>query len=388
MDKPLREPLLRPVMPELDAVRGIAILGVVFYHGFVWVRDLSVYTGLQRKFFLVLTAGQFGVPLFFVLSGFLITGILLDSRTRPDYYKRFYLRRALRILPVYYLVLLILVIVGRSNGTFLVLSLVFSSNLTSLFGATMSYAVLWSLAVEEHFYLLWPSAVRRISDTHLMILALVISVISPLLRYICHLHASAMHVIDYGCAFYTWNVADGLAWGAFLALAIRALKFDRIRVLQLSIALFAAAFSLIAIGLPFGITSRKTPLGEALQSVPWTLSFTGLIAAFLLIGTSSWKKLAAPSILQFFGWISYGLYMYHLLVFETYSRVMYWLAPHFISRLSPWQEVWLRFIIAGGAAVGISYLSRRYFEQFFLDFKKRYTPRTAETLIRPRETLG
>src|ERR1700676_3441511 len=99
MDKPLREPLLRPVMPELDAVRGIAILGVVVYHAFYWSRDLSLYSNLQRTFFSFTSAGQFGVPLFFVLSGFLITGILLDSRARPNYYKRFYLRRALRILP-------------------------------------------------------------------------------------------------------------------------------------------------------------------------------------------------------------------------------------------------------------------------------------------------
>lgn len=217
MTETVREPLLRPVMPELDAIRGIAILGVVIYHAFVWARDLSLYTVPQRKFLLLFAAGQFGVALFFVLSGFLITGILLDSRSRPDYYKRFYVRRALRILPVYYLVLLILILAHRANGTFLALSLVFSANLTSLFGATLSYPVLWSLAVEEHFYLLWPSTVRRISDSHLMILAFAISAISPLLRYFCHVHVSATHhAIDYGCAFYTWNAADGLAWGGFL----------------------------------------------------------------------------------------------------------------------------------------------------------------------------
>jgi peptidoglycan/LPS O-acetylase OafA/YrhL len=93
-------------MPELDTIRGLAILGVLVYHGFYWARDLSLYTPWQRIFLSLTAVGQFGVNLFFVLSGFLITGILLESRTRADYYERFYFRRALRILPAYYLTLL------------------------------------------------------------------------------------------------------------------------------------------------------------------------------------------------------------------------------------------------------------------------------------------
>ena len=106
------EPLIRAHMPELDTIRGLAILGVLLYHGFYWVRDLSLYAPWQRHFFTLMAPGQFGVNLFFVLSGFLITGILLDSRNRPDYYQRFYFRRALRILPAYYLTLLLLILFG------------------------------------------------------------------------------------------------------------------------------------------------------------------------------------------------------------------------------------------------------------------------------------
>jgi len=87
-------PLLRSHMPELDTLRGLAILGVVLYHCFYWARDFSPYSGWQRRILFLMSPGQFGVNLFFVLSGFLITGILLESKQRSDYFRRFYYRRA------------------------------------------------------------------------------------------------------------------------------------------------------------------------------------------------------------------------------------------------------------------------------------------------------
>ena len=130
--------ILRPHMPELDTIRGLAILGVVFYHGFYWARDLSPYSRWQQIFLKTMSVGQYGVNLFFVLSGFLITGILLGTRGREDYYKRFYLRRALRILPAYYLTLLIVVAFRLTSKGFLLMSLMYSSNLSLLFGISMS----------------------------------------------------------------------------------------------------------------------------------------------------------------------------------------------------------------------------------------------------------
>ena len=115
------QPVLRDRMPELDTIRGMAIAGVVLYHLFYWTRDLTLYPAWQRHFFSLMAPGQFGVNLFFVLSGFLITGILLDSKSRPDYYARFYYRRALRILPAYYFTLCLLAIFGLSSRPFLLL---------------------------------------------------------------------------------------------------------------------------------------------------------------------------------------------------------------------------------------------------------------------------
>src|SRR5437667_8960173 len=178
----LPEPLLRPAMPELDSIRGIAILGVLFYHGLFWGIDLAPFSKAARLVLTGMWVGRLGVDLFFVLSGFLITGLLLDSKERPDYYSRFYKRRALRILPAYLLTIVVLVLVSHSPWKFIVLSLLYLSNLTPLFGVAMAYPVLWSLAVEEHFYFVWPAVVRLLKVKDLAVCCLLIAVLSPVSR--------------------------------------------------------------------------------------------------------------------------------------------------------------------------------------------------------------
>ena len=93
--------ILRPVMPELNCLRGIAALSVVFYHCLFWSNDASLFRGAAKMFMASTQVGWLGVNLFFVLSGFLITGILIDLRNDARFYRTFYARRALRILPAY-----------------------------------------------------------------------------------------------------------------------------------------------------------------------------------------------------------------------------------------------------------------------------------------------
>jgi len=101
--------MLKREMPGLDALRGVAVLAVVFYHGLHWWLPPAISISPGVKYLSLLASpGWLGVNLFFVLSGFLITGILLDTRTHPNYWKSFYTRRALRILPLYLVTLLIL----------------------------------------------------------------------------------------------------------------------------------------------------------------------------------------------------------------------------------------------------------------------------------------
>ena len=355
-------------MPELDTIRGLAILGVVLYHTFYWAVDMSFFSPWKRGFLSLMSTGQFGVNLFFVLSGFLITGILLDSRERTDYYGRFYYRRSLRILPAYYFTIFLLIVFGMTSRGFLLMSLAYSANLSGLFGIVLSYPVLWSLAVEEHFYLLWPATVKRLGSSTLLVLLAGIVVLCPVSRYLYHLHAVRVDVFgDYG--YYTWNNADGLALGAIIAILVRKKNWGRSEVRRLAMAAFLLALLVTAVGYP-GILTRWSGVGEALQIVPWNLAFGGLLCLFLLLGSSRWKRVVTPAPLIFFGSISYGLYLYHLIVYCGYD----WMAErmHLKARLGLWEHDWLRALLAGGTAVLVSYLSRKYFEGPFLRLKDMF----------------
>jgi peptidoglycan/LPS O-acetylase OafA/YrhL len=367
------EPLLRPKMPELDVIRGIASLAVLFYHGLYYGRSFAPFTTTQRRILFAFSPGQFGVNLFFVLSGFLITGLLLDSRNRADYYRRFYVRRALRILPAYYGILLVLALTHAVSNGFLAMSLFYCANFSQLFGIWMSYPVLWSLAVEEQFYLVWPTVVHRFTARWLAIVAVTMVIASPLFRFWCAWQAQHTDLLASGCYYYTWNNVDGLACGALLAIAMRKFSGDRRRVLQLSLACLGLAAMIALAGAPYGIVTRQTLVGSALQGVPWNIGFTGIIGLVVLMGTSRWKGLVTQPVLIFFGNVSYGLYIVHPLVFSTYNRFAPEVLRQSLQEVNSWPGLWLRFAIAGAAAVGVSYLSRWYFEERFLRLKERFT---------------
>jgi peptidoglycan/LPS O-acetylase OafA/YrhL len=374
---PARQPLLRAYMPELDTIRGLAILGVLFYHALYWGRDLSVFPAWQHHILYAASLGQFGVNLFFVLSGFLITGILIDLRPVPDYYRRFYYRRALRILPVYYLTLLLLVIFGITSRPFLIMSLFYSSNLSWLFGITMSYPVLWTLAVEEHFYLLWPTVVKRASSAWILTAAVAMLLLSPLSRFLYHIHGDATHTGGAGYGFYTWSNLDGLALGAVIAVFVRFPGWNRRRMMQFSIAMLAIALVVAAVGYPLGIVTRRNAIGEALQQIPFNFLFAAALGFILLLGTGPWRRFATPSPLLYFGKLSYGLYLYHVMVFMGYDWTLKKTGFALNSGLSPWVLAWLKLIVAGGAATIVAHISRRYFEESFLRLKSRFPAKPA-----------
>jgi peptidoglycan/LPS O-acetylase OafA/YrhL len=177
------EPTAIPHVPALDGLRGIAILLVLALHFGVGA-DLPARTGLVLAFWIerVLYVGWVGVDLFFVLSGFLITRILLASRNQPAYFKRFYARRALRIFPLYYLaVVLAFVAVPHVSGTIIpshfnapegaIWFWTYTLNLALVFGAKVQADLVihfWTLAIEEQYYFIWPSIVRRASEQMLI----------------------------------------------------------------------------------------------------------------------------------------------------------------------------------------------------------------------------
>ncbi|MBZ5722027.1 MAG: acyltransferase [Acidobacteriia bacterium] len=373
----LQTNLIRPVMPELDSVRGVAILGVLFLHGFYWQYSSLHFTGLAKTFLLATQPGWLGVNLFFVLSGFLITGILLDSKHKPQYYRRFYTRRALRILPAYYLLLVLLALLHSASVGFLGLSFVYLANVTSLFGIPTDYGPLWSLAVEEHYYIFWPAVVQKLTPKRLAICSIALCVAIPILRAV-----SFRLGYTFGLASYTWFVADGLAAGSLLAIVLRT-SITRQQVVSLCTTLLVSGVILTVVGRPFGITTRERLLGAALQHTLIDIVFGGILLFVLLVGTSSHKRYVNNSMLRFLGYLSYGLYLIHLLAFRIYDKLSRYYWPQLQPSDGHFGLVVLRFVVAGGFAIGLAYLSRKYFEETFLRLKDRLTQAPVTELPSP-----
>jgi peptidoglycan/LPS O-acetylase OafA/YrhL len=376
IEVPASEPLVRRFMPELDVLRGIAVLGVLFFHAFRAEYGGLPFTGARRIVVMATQPGALGVNLFFVLSGFLITGILLDSQTRPDYYRRFYTRRALRILPAYYSLLILLGVLHQASAAFLGLSFVYLSNVTGLFGVSMDYHPLWSLAVEEHYYIVWPSVVRKLRPRSLALFSLAVCVLIPVARAVSFHNG---HML--GGEWYTWFAADGLAEGSLLAIVLRS-SISRKHAAAGAAFLLTMATILVIAGAPFGMLSRQTMLGASLQLTLVNTFFAGLLLLFLVLGTSSRKRLVNSTILAFFGYISYGLYLIHPMVFRIYDKITARFWPWLQPSVGHFGLIVLRFAVVSATAIGLSYLSREYYEEWFLRRKERIAPPPAETAVK------
>ena len=212
---------------ELDGLRGLAILLVLCAH-YIGTADRTPVRPLLRHFLGAFDAGWMGVDLFFVLSGFLIGGILLDARNSPNYFRTFYMRRVFRILPVYYLWTLIygLIVLGAmvflrgQTGLgvadlkqvpmqLLFLRDIFIGEMGPL--ALAWFMATWSLAVEEQFYLLAPPLIRFVSTRKLVATLAAIIAVLPLVRWmlIQYWGASGLRVGYFTAALRRRRPGDG-----------------------------------------------------------------------------------------------------------------------------------------------------------------------------------
>jgi peptidoglycan/LPS O-acetylase OafA/YrhL len=292
-------------IPQLDAVRGVAIL-VVMMHNI----SLKYPAFRSQQLF---SNGWMGVDLFFVLSGLLITGILVDTNGSDGYFKNFYVRRCLRIWPLYYSLLFFMFVIvrflSRSEFPEVILTSspwwsfpLFLQNflLPTSTNAAGPLGVTWSVAIEEQFYLVWPLVVRFCSLTQLRRIAIAEICISPALRYYLSLH----HVNLYTNIFCR---LDGLMAGALLALLVRSDNFVPSKLLK-------RAWTLLLIAAPLAF------LMEAFHARWIVFSFTALAsAAFVFVAMFSertWlQTIMTNRFLMYTGTISYGLYLLHKIPF-------------------------------------------------------------------------
>ena len=369
-------------MPELDVFRGVAVLMVLHCHmftayskGSLWTLDTgsAVSAVLRAAVSIASPLGWLGVQLFFVLSGFLITGILIDTRTQPRFYSKFYARRTVRILPAYILCLLSLVLLGWTSWGFpawrvgqVICCLSFAANLTPLFGMPLLYGPLWSLAVEEHFYMLWPMVVK---NCHRRLGAICVTVVVAEigLRWLARSEVPAEEILTL-----TWFNLDGLAIGAFTGLMLR-----RNHNAPRRVATYAHLNGVIAVGSLVGLQSlgqllRATFGGIVFGPTAWSLLFAMCILLAVIARSRRPSLWVAPwpfGIFRWFGFISYGLYLIHMMVMQ--------LADHFLSGLvypadfasHRLRDVVVRYAVIAVSASALAFLSRITYEQFFLSRK-------------------
>jgi peptidoglycan/LPS O-acetylase OafA/YrhL len=287
-------------IPELQGLRGLAVLFVFFYHCHprltgTWIHAASLW-------------GWAGVNLFFVLSGFLITSILLEAREKHHYFRNFYGRRALRIWPVYILVLLVCYLnapwfIGPSVSVafatapwwayILFLQNLFHLALPSAIGPT------WSLAIEEQYYFLWAPLVRFLRRPWMLTLLLVGALVaSPLFRRTHLPWITPTHTVTH---------LDGIAMGSLIALGLYTLQINRRTWLIIGL-----------VAIPIGFVAAGTIVGgTAFLDCALTIGFAGSVLASIA-STGARNPLSAilrRGPLAFYGRISYGLYMTHIMVF-------------------------------------------------------------------------
>jgi peptidoglycan/LPS O-acetylase OafA/YrhL len=353
-------------MPGLDVARGVAILMVLLDHGFA--ADQTPYLAHPTRFLLglvyILRFGHMGVELFFILSGFLITGILLDTRTDTDYFRNFYTRRLLRIAPAYLLMLVVLLATHSITARYLAVCLLCLCNMPSLLGATSEYPALWSLSVEEQFYLLWPLVIRKLSMRNLAILCAAIILLTPALRFALLYGPPFL----YDIRFKTWAVADFFAAGALLAIAarlpnLRPLLHNAIAPLLLSGALLFALQYLATKPTRLALIN----LNHATFLEPWLLGLSGFVLLAYLRPALASSFACRPLI--FLAKISYGLYLCHPLVFNFIGA--HW-QIHSQSSGRIFAQLLLRFLVETSIAIAVAAISRYTFEEFFLRMKPKH----------------
>ncbi|HEX5760501.1 MAG TPA: acyltransferase [Thermoanaerobaculia bacterium] len=366
-------------LPALDGVRGVAILLVLLLH-------FTVYGGPppsalpDRIFHELAAAGWVGVDLFFVLSGFLITGILYDAKGSRRYFRNFYARRVLRIFPLYYGSLLIFLVLlpalfpehaglqslrrdGPWYWAYLSNVLVAREGWPE-FGALGHF---WSLAVEEQFYLLWPVVVLLCSRRTLMVLCLTLVAASFALRV-------GLGLAGRETAAFVLTPAriDALAAGGLLALAARGPH--GLRPLS-RWARPAAAASAVALASLF-VWRRGLPAEDFVVSTVGYTLLACLFAALVLLALTSppqaaLGRLFASSGLVFFGRYSYGLYVFHHpLLFLKPQALSYGALPTVLGSRLPGLLLFLLAATAVSAAA--AFLSWHLYEKQFLKLKERF----------------
>jgi peptidoglycan/LPS O-acetylase OafA/YrhL len=362
---PLKSALMKYIK-QLDSLRAIAVLLVIINH---WIPEKHI---INR----IIPTGAIGVDIFFVLSGFLITKILFDNKDYAENFnvskggllKNFYARRTLRIFPIYYLTIFIVLAFHASTDTHIKPAFLYYATYTANFYFYFSNAFdgmlshLWSLAVEEHFYLIWPWIIIFTKRKYFL----------PIITSFILIGASSIFILK-GARLWgivTFACFDAFGLGALLAwqLTYGTKPIDKFFK---TLTYFAAVATIIFVASLFAPSITYFPFRTVVSVISlWVITYLVLNKQSNKL---SFKLIWNNKILIFLGKISYGIYLYHNLVPWINSKIV----NIYLNPLLPdffYKKHWgMLFMVENSILlIIIAWLSFYFIETKFLSLKKYF----------------
>ena len=363
---------------ELDGIRGIAILLVFAFHAF---KRASYFTAnpILNYIAKLTSIGWIGVDIFFVLSGFLITSILLQKKGEKDYFKNFYARRVLRIFPLYYIMLGIIIfsmLAVEPEAQAHILErlpfyLLYQQNWLMAAGdlPPIYLLVTWSLAIEEQFYLFWPFLIYFLQKRALVLANIGIILLSVFVRIIIALvsdDAITAHYISY---YSTITRLDTLALGALIAIIFKEsiLWQERLKKIALPALLGSTALVLIVVLMPNREELyNNIPIRLTGYSVLAIMGGSSIVFSLTHDKSSLLRRFFRSKSLRFFGKYSYALYLIHPLILQIFLDILW------DAKYRGWQAYVSYLVISFSLTIILSLLSWHLLEKRMLGLKRYF----------------